>query len=89
LCTHGTAVTIPMIEDLIKKTGQKIPKHFRKKMQNLMHKIDPKNDGTIDFYYFCEIVHSYECVRVRNEELKDAFRALDLNKDGTLSIKEL
>jgi Ca2+-binding EF-hand superfamily protein len=58
-------------------------------MKDLLNRIDPTNDGTIDFYHFCEIIQSFEIKKNRKKEMHLAFEAMDTDQDGILTVKEL
>jgi hypothetical protein len=67
LCPDSLKVTIDMIEALIIRTGKKVPSNFTKKIQALLDRVDPENDGTVDIYHFCEICYRSEAKKTRKK----------------------
>ena len=89
LSPNHEGVNINTIVELLTRKGKKTPKKFKAKINAILGRDAADETEPIDFYHFCEIVRSMELKEARQKELKVAFKAMDTDLDGTVTIKEL
>merc|ERR1712244_99270 len=60
--------------------------HTDEDLQDMINVIDTDGDGTIDFHEFLTMMVSE---RSEVEEIREAFKVFDINKNGFISAEEL
>ncbi|XP_035687803.1 calmodulin-alpha-like [Branchiostoma floridae] len=60
-----------------------------KEMEKILQDVDPDSEGSIDFADFLAVMAKRQKDTEQEEELRAAFRAFDMDHNGTIDTKEL
>eukprot|EP00301_Raphidiophrys_heterophryoidea_P008749 c1317_g1_i1.p1 GENE.c1317_g1_i1~~c1317_g1_i1.p1 ORF type:complete len:150 (-),score=35.57 c1317_g1_i1:331-780(-) len=78
------SISISELEKVFTSLGYK---NSPEELRNMVKEVDKDGNGTIEFNEFCALMINNQ--NDPEQEIREAFRALDTNQDGFISRKEL